>query len=376
MKILFLTPWYPNKSNPDYGIFIRNQALALTEMHEVQVVFSTIDYSSFGFCSFKTTESIYGRIKEYRLFIKRSLPVYNQLNYFFITTWYTMKVARQFKPELIHGSISYPGGFWAWLIAFLSRRPFVMTEHTRVIHNFRSPVHRWLSVFSMKRASAILTVSTRMANEITSIIGKPCHVVPNIIVFDNFKDVVPAPPRNVPQIGFLGGLDRPIKGLDILLKGIALIKKDFILHIGGSGKLLGEYKKLAAELGIADRCIFYGTIHHWEVPEFMSQLNFFVSASRFESFGMVILEAVACGLPVVATRCGGPDDFITDENGILVPTENSKKLMEAFEWMMGHYALFDPSKLKKYVAERFSPSVIAQKINAIYVSVLPSLRSN
>ena len=139
-----------------------------------------------------------------------------------------------------------------------------------------------------------------------------------------------------------------------------------------AGKLFDQYKLLASELGIAERCIFYGFVPHWDVPEFMRRLNFLVSASRYESFGMAILEAIACGLPVVATRCGGPEDFITKECGILVPAEDIAKLREAIEWMMNHHHSFDPPQLKRYVSEQFSAGAIVEKMNAIYSSALGS----
>jgi glycosyltransferase involved in cell wall biosynthesis len=339
----------------------------------VLVVSSKVDYRSFGFLSFRSDVKNFHSLNEHRILIKKSFPLYNQLNYLLITAWYTWKVARAFKPDIIHGNIGYPGAFWSWMTGKLLGVPYVVTEHsTHFVSNLRSPVHRLLTLAFMKRAAAIISVSDRSAKDIYSFVGKQPVIIPNMILVETFKVINGPPAGGVCHLGFLGGLEVPRKGLDILLKAVAPIKRDFVLHIGGRGKLMEEYKAMARQLGIAGNCVFYGFVPEGEVPAFMSRLHFFVSASRAEGFGMVIAEAMACGLPVVATRSGGPDDFIVPANGLLVPPEDIDKLRESLEWMMENYTSFDKGWIKTFVNETYSPEIIVTKINDVYRSIVVS----
>lgn len=369
MKILFLTPWYPDEQNPNHGIFVRDQAVAVRKHHEVQLVTAKVDYTSFALLSFSVTTYNFKDVTEHHILIKKSLPVFNQLVFFIITIWQTMRIVRHFVPDVIHGNIGYPGAFWSWMVSRLVAKPYIITEHTsRFVNNFRSGAHKLFTIQFLKRASAIISVSNHSADEIFSFIGKRPIVIPNIIDFEKFNNVA-LNDNPVCQIGFLGSLNTDTKGLDVLLKAIAGIHDEFVLHIGGAGKRLNEYKSLAHRLGIGQKCVFHGFVSHNQVPPFMKQLHFFVSASRFESFGMVMVEAMACGLPVVATNSGGPSDFITPHNGILIEKENVKALQMAIEKMMASYTKFNAPAIREFALRDFSYERFIREIDTVYASL-------
>lgn len=369
MKILFLTPWYPDDKNPNHGIFVRDQAVALQRTHQVVVVSAKVDYSAFALFSYTVKESEFKGIKEYRISIKRSLPFINQLVFFYIVTRQAVRISKKNPPDIVHGNIGYPGAFWSWLVSKRISKPYVVTEHTsRFAANFRSLIHKILTVYSLKRARAVISVSSHSAAEISAFIRRQPVVIPNIIDFEKFSTLSETH-ANVWQIGFLGNLNTPTKGLDILFNALSGIRNEFKLHIGGSGNLLEEYKRLAGQLKMEDKCIFYGFITHVEVPAFMKHLHFFVSASRFESFGMVMVEAMACGLPVVATASGGPADFINSSNGILVEKENADALRLGIETMMQNYRAYDPAQIRKFAMENYSAAKFLERSDELYASV-------
>lgn len=374
MKILFLTPWYPDERSPNHGIFVRDQAVALRRSHDVWLISSKIDYSHFAVSSFERRDSEFLGVKEIRLRVKRSLPVFNQLNYFFLTIRETLKIAKAFKPDIIHGNIGYPGAFWAWWVSRALKIPYVVTEHTRVINNFRSFFHKQLALFGLKRSAAIITVSRMYGEEIARLSGKQPEVIPNIVDVNRFPGIMPKPDAEVFQIGFLGGFETPVKGLDILLEALAGVKKDFVLHVGGKGRLKEQYEALSTSLGIRDKCIFCGFVPHQEVPAFMKKIHFLVSASRFETFGLVLVEAMACGIPVVATATSGPKDFVTKDNGILVEPENVEQLKKGIEEMMENYEKFDPETVRHSVITRFSEEQFRINIERLYDKVLSSAK--
>jgi glycosyltransferase involved in cell wall biosynthesis len=368
MKILFLTPWYPDEINPNHGIFVRDQAVAISRHHEVRVISSKIDYSSFALSRLQRTDQVFRNLKESRIVIKRSLPVFNQLNYFLRTTLETYKISQTFKPDIIHGNIGYPGAFWSWMMSRLLRIPFVITEHTRITNHFRSFIHKKITLFGLRRAARIIAVSERHADEILRFVGEKPLVIHNVINFEKFSKVLGLPETGEFQIGFLGGLNTPVKGLDLLLRAAATLRGKFRLHIGGKGNLLEYYKTLAGELRILDKCVFYGAIAHEEVNSLMERLHFFVSASRYETFGIAMVEALACGLPVVATDSGGSREFITDENGILVNID-PQSLADGISELMRNFHRYDPIAIRNSVVSKFLDDNFLRKIDQVYNEV-------
>ena len=369
MKILFLTPWYPDERNPNHGVFVRDQAVLINRHHEVRVVSAKIDYLNFALSSLTRQDTFFQGVSESRLVVRKSLPVFNQLNFLFRVCRETLKIAREFRPEIIHGNIGYPGAFWSWMVSAILKIPYLITEHTRITNNFRSAVHKQLTLFGLRKACAVIGVSRWHANEIAAFIGKKTLVIHNVIPFQKHPDVRVPPDTEEFQIGFLGGLSTPVKGLDILLSAAATIPGKFRLHIAGDGGLLNEYKDLSKELRIDHCCVFYGSIPHSEVNTFMQRLHFFVSASRSETFGIAMVEALACGLPVVATDSGGSREFITPQNGLLVPTD-PLHLAQGIKDVMDSFGKYDSTSIRNSVLERFSDDRFLEEINKIYGSLV------
>lgn len=368
MRILLLTPWYPNEVNPGAGVFIKSQVKALSKHHPVSVISSVVDYTNFAFSSIALQESSDQNVHEYRIVVKKSFPIFNQLNYLWLLVSASLKIAKRFRPDIIHAHVGYPSAFWAWSLSRLLKVPFVVTEHTRPSNNFRSYIHKWLTVFGMKRASVVVAVSRMLANEVKHFVKRDVSVIPNIVETERF-DVEPYPELKITQIGFLGTLNQPVKGLDILLRAVADLKTDFVLHVGGSGKLLPSYKALSKELGIAQKCIFYGFILPNDVPAFMSRLHFFVCSSRSETFCVALAEAMAAGRPVVSTRCGGPEEFVDDSNGMLVNVEDVASLQHGTEQMILNYKNYNSTSISRSVNERFSEVSFLLRVEAVYSNV-------
>ena len=364
-----LTPWYPDDKSPNHGIFIQHQAKALQEHHQVAVISAKVDYSQRALHSYSLTEiNRIGDPPEFRLRVKQSLPGYNQLNQLFITIRQSYKIGKRFKPDVIHASIGYPTAFCGFVLSKLLKVPFVYTEHTRVINNFRSAFHRMITIAGIKRSRKVMTVSKSLAREVQPFSPAPVIVVPNIVAVDKFKNVKPST-NAIPQLGFLGGMDTSVKGLDILLKALSGIKSEFNLHIGGRGQFLEPYKKMAKELGLESRCIFHGFIQPDAIPEFMQRIDFYVCASRYETFCVSLVEAIASGRPVVSTRCGGPEDFVTEANGIMCDANDDRSLKNAIERMMVHFREYDTDAVRGTVA-RFAPQLVAKELEAVYAAAI------
>jgi glycosyltransferase involved in cell wall biosynthesis len=175
------------------------------------------------------------------------------------------------------------------------------------------------------------------------------------------------------QILFVGVI-RPVKGVDILLKALRLLanrgRHEKLLLVGESfytayRKEYDRVRQLASDLGLGDRVEFVGGKPVADLVRHMQESTVLVLPSRKESLGMVLAEALACGTPVVATRCGGPEEIVNDQVGALVPPENPEALASAIERVIDGRDRYNAADLRSYALERFS----WQQITAQYLDL-------
>ena len=168
------------------------------------------------------------------------------------------------------------------------------------------------------------------------------------------------------QILYVGWLNYN-KGVDVLLRAIALLRDrgepGRLLLVGGSyfrgtRRDERELRSLADELELGERVTFAGPKPQQEVARLMAGSALLVLASRAEAFGTVLAEALACGTPVVSTRSGGPEDYVTPEVGRLVPVGDSEALADALATVLRQRASFAPERLRRFALERFSWSSV------------------
>lgn len=372
MKILLLTHSYPDTNIRWRGTFVQEQVRALGEEHSVIVVYFKVNYSHFApFAKYSFNKTINGNITEFVVTISKSFPVITQLKYLSNTyRFINNEILKNGKPDIIHSHLVYPAGFLGTIIQKRKKIPNVLTEHSWISKYFRSWIHKQCVLYTLKNTAAVVCVSKALKDNIDNFCKRNVVVVPNVIEVERFK-IFEKTKKGVLNIGLLGGLGNLRKGLDILLKAVSIIDDtDFLLHIGGEGKLLGHFKKMAKELKVEDRCKFYGEIQPAEVLRFYSSIDLFVLASRDETFGVVIIEAMACGIPVIATKCGGPEEIITNDTGILVEKEDPEALARAISYMSENIGSYNSELIRKYATEKYGKRAFVENITNHYRHLL------
>ena len=175
----------------------------------------------------------------------------------------------------------------------------------------------------------------------------------------------------------VGRLD-PLKGIDLALASSALLKDDQrikIVLVGGDLDKDPEAQRLAAlsdSLGISDRVRFEGAVPHEELPWYYSAADLLMVPSYYESFGLVALEAMACGTPVVAARVGGLPSLVKDgENGYLVPWHRPEPFAERLEVLFLHNDLRDQMGQAAYrYAKEMSWETVAHRFVSLYKDLI------
>ena len=377
LKILHIPAWYPSRQNPVAGIFVREHVKATALYNDVVVLYSEgVDKGIRGL--YQIEDNIEDGIRTLRLRYRKS-PI--PRTSYFIYLWAMFGAFRKllkegFRPDVIHAHV-YSAGVPAVLLGKCYRIPVIVTEHYSgfprgLIHG----LEKLKAKFAFERADLVCPVSEDLRQHIEAYgIRARFHVVPNVVdtlLFYPSKDKAHVREDSKKRL-LLVALLSPVKGVPYLLEALAQLREkrdDFVLDIVGDGPNRSEYEELTRKLGLQDIVCFHGLKTKQEVAEFMKQCDIFVLPSLFETFGAVLIEALACGKPVIASRIGGPSEIVTGKVGRLVPPGDSVALAETIDYLLDHYGEYDPEVLVQYVRERYSHEMVGKKLDYLYRSIL------
>ncbi len=165
---------------------------------------------------------------------------------------------------------------------------------------------------------AIIALSPEKAEALRRTAPCPVHVVPNMI--DMPENLAPrAAFSTPPTLGVMGRFD-PVKGIDLFLEALVKIRAEFgpiRVRLGGDGAQRDELQTLATQLGVEDCIEWLGWVQ--DKAAFFASIDLYCLSSRSETFPITLLEAMAHGVPSIATDCGGPAAILTSDTGMLVP---------------------------------------------------------
>ena len=380
MFVVFITRGYPSKNHLQNGIFEAIQAHALKKLgHKVIIIgvncYSIKNYDILG--SHHRIEDGIEIFEDYSL----AIPSHNRMPFVWQSKILSKKIRKYLnliikehgKPDVIHSHYLLMTSAVSRIIPEYNI-PLVCTEHWSRINSNLLPQS---TLEDGKRAydkvDRILAVSNQTSKSILEKFDKKSNVVYNMVHDTYFDSKKKCYLNNEFTFISIGTMSNNRKGFDILLKAFAKFLasgENGILNIIGQGVLLNQYKELAKKLGINDKVEFIPEMNREELSDYISHSHVVVMSSRIETFGVVLIEGMAKGKPVIATRCGGPEDFITSEMGILVPTEDIDELCNAMIRMKKSYSEYNQEKIKNLCYDNYSQKRIAEKIIDVYSSAI------
>ncbi len=383
MKVLFITSWYPTKETPVRGIFVREHAKAVRLYDEVLVLHCVEGASPCGRLwrlEEETDAGLTEGIPTYRLHRRRSpIPKTSYL----VHLWTVFRAFRQiavqgFRPDIIHAHV-YSAGLPAVLIARLHRLPVVITEqYSGFKRKLLGGMDLRLARLAFRWADVVLPVSKSLQQAIEACgMRARFQVVPNVVDTALFHPAAAPVLRNQEHRLLVVCLLDPShnKGLPHLLHALAQLQRkrtDWHLDIVGDGPARAPYERLTEELGLLGRVTFHGYRCKKEVADFMRRADLLVLPSLIETFSAVAAEALATGTPVLATRCGGPEEFVTDSVGMTVPPGDVEALNDGLEKMLRHLNRFSPTVISRYAHERFGPEPVGARLHTLYAACAAS----
>ena len=379
MHIMFIPSWYSNVRNKVHGSFFKEQA---SELQKAGVKV-TVAYNEVW------PLTMIGKIHEEKGLnynIEDGLKTYRYKNYNYIPKnalmfkvfnkrmekLYKEIVKKEGPIYIIHAQSSLWGGISAAYISEKYNIPLVITEHSSVergpyVKNSYVPFIK----DSYKKAKKVITVGNGLKNEIQALSGRnDIEVIGNLV--DLSKFTIKKRIQNEKFIFFSLAFLEGEKGFDTLIKAFAKKFKDkeAMLYIGGDGSQRAWLEALAQENGVKKQIIFLGALSRDDVAKWMNKCDCFVLPSRYETFGVVYIEALASGRPVIGALNGGAEDIINNLNGYLVPIDDIDKLAEKMLELYKKIDSYNEEEIRSDCLKRFSPEVIVNKIISVYKEVL------
>lgn len=345
MRIFVIPSWYPSKTKPNNGSFFREQAKVLiTEGNEIVLLngtfrskeayftkenFKVMEYNDAGLITYQYVTPNFMLSRNAWLGIKMANHNINKI--------FKAAIAKYGYPDVIHAHSFYPAGYVACILGEKYNIPVVVTEHSsRVLKNNLSKQHRKYLCEVIERTDEFLCVSKRLlevVEEITNNKGKG-RVFYNI-VSDKFKLGILEEKESFTFIS-VGNLIQS-KRHDIIIDAFnkAFTTNDNVkLRIIGDGNLKDSLRTKVSKLNREHQIIFTGELSREAVVKEMQNSDAFIMASEFETFGIVYIEAMACGNPIITVKNGGSDSLINEENGIILEENSIDKFSNAMKYMI------------------------------------------
>jgi glycosyltransferase involved in cell wall biosynthesis len=330
MKILHFAQWYPTKESPISGIFIKRHIDLTRKFADVEVAQGSLDF----------------------------------LNKIIL-----------FRPDIVHIHIFKSHGkfrirtiFSDYLkFAFIFFAPYIITEHNSAWYSENA---NWIDRFLIRRAKVLTAVSESLLIAMKNA-GLSCRkheILPNVVL-DVFKPVLNRKKNSIIRMVHVSTLNDSIKKISRIL--FALMELDlpnleFIVIGDGADRDFLEQLSRIYEIKV----LFLGKLHQDKVIERLQNSDFFILNSDYETFSVATVEALACGIPVIVTKCGGPEEFVNESNGIFIPVGDVEALEVAILRMINSLDKYDAQTISKNIKSRFGEQVISQQLQNMYVEVL------
>lgn len=382
MHILIIpSEHFVTEKAPLAGIFQFDQATALARAgHRVGVI-------SVGFHNFRDVLASYPYRREqtvdnlhvYRRYKKSFLPqrffsqeLVEKRNITLFLKIFATYVKRHGKPDVIHAHNVFYAGFVAHHVSAQYSIPYVLTEHSSAYARGVFPPALTSRAKPVCEAARNLScVSYSFQAILRQQLGFSFDVLHNIVDAAFFDTQLKHAEDGEFTFLNVASLDEnKNQALGLRAFASALKGRRASFRIAGAGPLSRPLESLATELGVEKQVVFLGQIPREAVREEMGKADCFVLPSNFETFGVVLIEAMACGLPLIATRSGGPEDIVTDKNGILVGVGAEDELAAAMTHMHDRSGEFPRAEVREYARRNFGERAFVQKAISIYQKAL------
>jgi glycosyltransferase involved in cell wall biosynthesis len=379
LRVLIMPEWYPWTDQPVNGTFCREQARAVSRIHDVVVITWRAEKHRVGL--FSIDQSIEDGILTYRIrFARSSIPKLGFLTKMLgiLTVVGRLRRNKAWIPDIVHAH-EYVAGLPANIVAAMSRAPVVMTEHSSAVAlGHLDSRHRAAARRAFKCADVVCPVSEDLGRRLVGLAGRtPVVPVPNAVNGELFcpRSIAlrgSSSPQSEVKLLTVGNLVT-IKGHRYLIQALAQLRASGVaatLDVVGDGPLRSELQAQANSLGVGANVKFHGILSQERIAALMDQIDIFVLPSMWETLGCALIEAMASGRPSVATNVGGVPEVLDRRAGVLVEPKSPEALAAGIVEVLDHLDDYQPQWLHDLAVDRYGRAAISDEWSAVYRSAL------
>ncbi|MDE3069876.1 MAG: glycosyltransferase [Acidobacteriota bacterium] len=377
MRVLVVPKWYPWPDMPVLGSFCREQARAISAGHDV-VVLASRAVRSPPFRAFALSDSVEDGLRTVRVLYRR--PRFRPAAMAFQLAGMLSALRRLrregWRAEIVHAHV-YSAGLPALVLGARSRAPVVLSEHyTGFQRGLITGYDRLTARLAFGGAALVAPVSEDLASAIRALAPRaPITVVPNVVDTGVFH------PRAGASASQAAASQTPVrlltvaalaekKGHAFLLDALARLRvgRPVTLDLAGDGELRDTLEARVRDLGLTESVRFHGVRPREEIAELMREADLFVLPSLFENLPCVLIEAMASGLPCVATAVGGVPELIAGppHAGVLCPPGDAAALAAALAGALGSLDGFQREALAEHARAHFGYAAVGGRWSTIY----------
>jgi glycosyltransferase involved in cell wall biosynthesis len=372
-KVVLVTP-FPTGKHTGYA-YMKTRAIALKELYDLHIVHvniakgatnGVVRYEENGYSVYRIDVNYW------------NVP---RIGFFYHQAQIKAKLSeliRELEPDLAHVHFSH---YYSWIVKEICTKiglPYCISEHAS--HFEQSIASFWIGRRirgALSQANKVFAVSESLRRTMLQFIGRDIEVKPNCVDTNRFVLKPYGRPRGpIVQLLTIGALDlQDKKGYELLLRSLGELRlRDdrFVLRIVGDGANRKKLEQLIEDYHLKEHVVMLGGVPNDQLVNLYHEADFFISSSRVETFGVVMIEAMSCGLPVLATKSGGAQALISPKSGLLVEPES---LCEGIERMMQLYDSFDSNEIRQRIVDRYSTEVYLSTMKGVYDDVIAASRN-
>ena len=383
--IIFLARWYPHRYDPMFGLFVQRHAEAAALFNDITVIYCqeqqalSIEHNAHNsqptaHCNFEIVRTLENNVDTIRVYYKKPKNKILSLLRFYRAN---MKALKMCKPaDMIHVHILTRLGVIAWIQKLLHKTPYIITEHwSRYLpgNGFGGFLRKLFTKIVVHNAETVTTVTENLANAMRNhgLQNDNYVVLPNVVNLDMFHinkkctDVI----NHVPKIIHISCFEDKSKNISGLLDSLKIIEEkgiDFQCTLIGEGMDLDLMKEKVKNLQLINKVSFTGLLQGQALADELSSGDFLVLSSNYENMPVVILEALASGLPIVSTNVGGIKEMVDETKGILVEPKNKEALATAIIKMIKTHNDYDADYLRNSVIEKYGYESVGRFLSRLY----------
>lgn len=381
MHILFVCQTFPEPDNKRKGIFYHDQAAALQKAgHQVGVIalggLDSMDLSLKGLSSWQ--EQIHYTDSGISVYRSLRIPLPLKKRESRLRLWSMIKPAVRTAgqyisdngiPDVLHSQNFFYAGLVGIQIAYQNRLPHILTEHSSLFLDGLSEDKLHFLREQLPQIPRALAVSTALTDRIRKYVpGKEVQVVGNVVNTDIFTPGKSEKLEHPFTFTIAAHFDRN-KNVETALRAFHQAftgNEDIRMVICGHGPEKENLLALTEKLNLNKQLDFIDFLPREKLISLFRRSHVVVSSSQNETFGLTLAEAMACGLPIITTRSGGPQDYVTDKVGMLVDSGSVEDMSKAMQKMYRNYNAYDSEKIRAHCVRNFSEGAFVKKLEKIY----------